>query len=65
MDKKNILPQQNKPVVRPTVAKLAISVQSEEQLTAGWNGGQGVIALMGVPCAGGGRGLPFAGDDAE
>ena len=42
MEKKNIQPQQQKPVVRPTVPK-SIAELSEEQLTAGWTGA-GAIA---------------------
>lgn len=43
MEKKNLQPQQQKPVVRPTVAK-PIAGLSEEQLTAGWTGASGEIS---------------------
>ena len=49
MEKRNIQPQQQKPVVRPTVAKPAIAGLSEEQLTAGWTGASGAIASS-IPC---------------
>ena len=59
MEKKNLQPQQQKPVVRPTVAK-PIAGLSEEQLTAGWTGASGAIApsITLFP-------NPFAGDGAE
>ena len=44
MEKKNLKPQQQKPVVRPTVPKPAIEGLSKEQLTASWTGASGAIA---------------------
>lgn len=39
MEKKNLQPQQQKPVVRPTLAKPTIEQLKEEQLTASCGGG--------------------------
>ena len=61
MEKKNLQPQQQKPVVRPTVAK-HIAGLSEEQLTGGWTGASGAIAPS---WRFGGDVYPFAGDDAD
>ena len=62
MEKKNLQPQQQKPVVRPTVAKpTTIAGLSEEQLTAGWSGASGAIA----PSQSYNGWGPFAGDDAD
>ena len=43
MEKKNLQPQQQKPVVRQSVAK-PIAGLSEEQLTAGWSGAKDGVA---------------------
>ena len=59
MEKKNLQPQQQKPVVRPTVAK-PIEGLSKEQLTAGWTGASGAIAPSISPII-----FPFAGDDGD
>ncbi|NEP51978.1 MAG: hypothetical protein F6K65_25555 [Moorea sp. SIO3C2] len=67
MGKKNLLPGQKSPIVRSTTAKPMPGL-SRTQLTAGFFGvgaDGGITPSRGVPCAGGGRGLPFAGDDAE
>ena len=60
MEKKNLKPQQQKPVVRPTVPKPAIAGLSEEQLTVGWTGANGEIAPSAIS-----HFPPFAGDDAD
>ena len=64
MEKKNLQPQQQKPVVRPTVAK-PIAGLSEEQLTAGWTGASGAIAPAWADPEVVGYNYPFAGDDAD
>ena len=49
MEKKNLQPQQQRPVMRPAVAK-PIAGLSEEQLTAGWSGA--AEAIMPSGCGG-------------
>ncbi len=46
MDKKNLQPKQKAPVVRPTT--ITPPQLSEEQLTGGIAGGQGLHAFLGV-----------------
>lgn len=62
MDKKNLNPKQQKPVVRRSINKPTIEGLSEEALTEGWNGASATLTpsiTCTLVC------FPFAGNDAE
>ena len=62
MDKKNLQPKQKAPVVRPTT--ITPPQLSEEQLTGGIAGGQGLHAHFGSGALMVGCVCSFDGDDA-
>ncbi|NET08251.1 MAG: hypothetical protein F6K09_01015 [Merismopedia sp. SIO2A8] len=62
MDKKDLNPKQQKPIVRPSISKPNLEGLSEEALTEGWSD-RSVALTPSITCT-----LvcfPFAGDDAE
>ncbi|HEY9810225.1 MAG TPA: cyanobactin class RiPP [Halomicronema sp.] len=62
MEKKNLNPKQQKPVVRTSINKPTIEGLSEEALTEGWSGASSSLTpsiTCTLVC------IPFAGDDAE